>query len=248
MLILLPPSETKREGGQEGTRLDLGALRFPELRRPRRIAMSATRDLARDLGAAVAALRLGPRQSAEVLRNRVLTTSPVLPAIDRYDGVLYDSLAADTLDAAGRTWAGEHVAIASALFGLVGALDPIPAYRLSYDSRLPGLRLKELWQAPTAAALAAHRGLVLDLRSKGYAALGPLPGHPDAVRVRVVSEGVDGRRQALNHFNKAGKGALVRRLVDAGIDHPDVASLLRWAADDGIRLTRAAPGELDLVL
>ncbi|WP_395243621.1 YaaA family protein [Agromyces sp. MMS24-K17] len=248
MLILLPPSETKREGGHDGTRLELGGLRFPELTRPRRTALAATRGLAKDLDAAVAALKLGPRQATEVLRNRVLTTSPVLPAIDRYDGVLYDALGADTLDPAARAWAGDHVAIGSALFGLVGALDPIPAYRLSYDSRLPEVRLKDLWPEPARTALAAHGGLLLDLRSKGYAALGPLPARPDAVSVRVVSEGADGRRQALNHFNKAGKGALVRRLVEAGIDHPDVDSLLRWAVGEGVRLEPGSPGELDLVV
>ena len=63
-----------------------------------------------------------------------------------------------------------------------------------------------------------------------------------------MSEGADGRKRALNHFNKSGKGAFVRQLVLAGVDHPDVASLLAWAAAPGIRLEPGAAGELDLVV
>ena len=184
-----------------------------------------------------------------MLWNRALTTSPTLPALDRYDGVLFDALdASSPRRRRPGSFAGEHVAIASALFGLTGALDPIPAYRLSHDSRLPGLRLKELWRQPIAAVLAAHPGLILDLRSEGYAELGPIPVRTDAVFVRVVSEGTDGRKRALNHFNKSGKGAFVRQLVTAGIDHPDVASVLEWARASGIRLEPGAEGELDLVV
>ena len=247
MLILLPPSESKRAGG-DGAPLDLAALSFPELTRPRRSAVSATRKLASNLKAAAQVLKLGPKQSPEVLWNRALTTSPTLPALDRYDGVLFDALDAPSLDEAARRFAREHVAIASALLGLTGALDPIPAYRLSHDSRLPGVRLKELWRQPIGAVLAARSGLILDLRSEGYAELGPIPRRPDAVFVRVVSEGTDGRKRALNHFNKAGKGAFVRQLVLAGVDHPDVESLLGWAASAGIRLEAGAAGELDLVV
>jgi cytoplasmic iron level regulating protein YaaA (DUF328/UPF0246 family) len=248
VLILLPPSETKREGGSPGSRLDYSALTFPELNAARRSAVSATGKVARNLKGAAQVLKLGPKQSTEVLRNRVLNSSPTMPAIDRYDGVLFDALDASTLDQSARTFAREHLAIGSALFGLVGALDPIPAYRLSHDSRLPGLQLKKLWREPLSAVLAARAGLLIDLRSEGYAALGPIPDRPDARYVRVVSEGADGRRQALNHFNKAGKGELARRLMTAGIDHPDAESLLVWAASEGVRLETGRPGELELVV
>jgi cytoplasmic iron level regulating protein YaaA (DUF328/UPF0246 family) len=247
VLILLPPSESKRGGG-EGAPLDLASLSFPELARARRSAISATRKLASNLKAATQVLRLGPKQSPEVLWNRALTTSPTLPALDRYDGVLFDALDPASLNESARRFAGEHVAIASALFGLTGALDPIPAYRLSHDSRLPGVRLKELWREPIGGLLAARSDLILDLRSEGYVELGPAPRRPDSVFIRVVSEGADGRKRALNHFNKSGKGAFARHLVLAGIDHPDVESLLAWARAAGIRLEPGAPGELDLVV
>jgi cytoplasmic iron level regulating protein YaaA (DUF328/UPF0246 family) len=248
VLILLPPSETKRAGGAEGTRLDFASLSFPALTAPRKTAVEATRKLARNTRAAAEALKLGTTQAGEVARNREILTSPVMPAIDRYEGVLYEALDAATLTARERAFAGRHVAIASAAFGLTGALDPIPAYRLSHDSRLPGVAMGRLWRAPVAQLIAGSAGLLIDLRSEVYAALGPLPARPDAVFVRVVSAGADGRRRALNHFNKTGKGRFVRALLQAGLVHADVESLLTWAATAGIVLERGAAGELDLVV
>jgi cytoplasmic iron level regulating protein YaaA (DUF328/UPF0246 family) len=247
VLILLPPSETKRVGG-DGPPLDLSALSFPELTTARQQTLAALKALSRNLAAAAGMLRLGPSSAVEAARNRIVMTSPTMPAIDRYDGVLFEELDAGSLPVGARRFAAQHLAIASALFGLSGALDPIPAYRLSHDSRLPGSTLGRIWRAPLTALLAERAGLLLDLRSEGYAALGPRPARADSVYVRVVSVGADGRTRALNHFNKKGKGAFVRQLLLAGIDHPDIGSLLAWAAREGIRLTRGAPGELDLAV
>lgn len=246
MLILLPPSETKRAGGDPSQPLSLDALCFPALNPARARALSALTRLSRTRGAA-AALKLGPTQAREIERNLVLDSAPTMPALDRFDGVLYEGLDAPNLPDAARRFAHEHLAIASALFGLLGPDDPIPAYRLSPDSRLPRTPLKALWNRPVSTTLAAQDGLILDLRSRAYEALGPAPREASWY-LQVVSEGDDGRRRALNHFNKKGKGEFVRALVLAGIDHPDADALLAWAAAAGFRLERGAPGELTLVV
>src|SRR5690606_7479448 len=120
--------------------------------------------------------------------------------------------------------------------------DLVPAYRLSHDSRLPGLPLRKHWAGPVSAVLAAHPGLVLDLRSESYAHLGPAPD--SAWYVRVVS--AEGGR-ALNHFNKHGKGAFTRAVLDAGIVHESVESLVDWAQGAGIDL-RVTGDELTLAV
>lgn len=246
MLLVLPPSETKRDGGAEGSALDLAALGFPELTTPRRATMAALRSISRSVSASNAALGLGPTQRFEIDRNRALTSAEVLPAMDRYTGVLYDGLGADSLTTTERSFAAKHVAIQSALFGLLRAGDPIPAYRLSHDSRLPGLSLRRHWAPVVSAVLAEHDGLVLDLRSEAYAALGPAP--EGAVYLRVMSEDSGGRRVALSHFNKKSKGEFARAVVTSGVDHSSVDSLVDWAGGQGIRLEPGAPGELDLVV
>lgn len=240
MLLLLPPSETKRDGGDEPP-LVLERLSFPALAGPRAAALDATIGLAADADAMMRALKLGPRQSAEVERNRRVRDAPTMPAIDRYTGVLYDALDAATLDAAARAHATRHVAVHSALFGLVAAGDGIPAYRLSHDSRLPGLRLRRLWREPIAAELDAVGGLIVDLRSEGYGELGPAPARRDAVFVRVVSIDERGRRRALNHFNKRAKGLFTRALLEDRAELADRDDLIDWARGRGFRLESGAP-------
>jgi len=246
MLVLLPPSETKRSGG-EAVPLDWGTLAFPELTSRRRLVAEALIALARQPAEAMTALKLGRTQSAEVERNRILLSSETMPAVDRYTGVVYDALDAQSLLPAERRFAHEHLAIHSALLGPVAALDAIPAYRLSHDSRLPELVLKKHWGIPVAEALIATAGVVLDLRSEAYVALGSAPERADSVFLRVVTD-AGGSTRALNHFNKKAKGQFVRALLQHGHVFSSVIDLLAWAGPAGITLRHGAPGELQLVV
>jgi cytoplasmic iron level regulating protein YaaA (DUF328/UPF0246 family) len=247
VLLLLPPSETKRDGG-EGAPLEVSALAYPRLAARRRTLLRAVARLARDPEAMSAALKLGPRQSAEIARNAAVRKSPTMPAIDRYTGVLYDALDATTLSEAARVRAAETVRVHSALLGPVAGLDPIPAYRLSHDSRLPELPLKAHWAAAVAAELERHEGLILDLRSEGYVALGPTPVREGSYFLRVLAEGPDGTTRALNHFNKKAKGQFTRALLSAEAPPQDVGDLAAVAAATGFQLRPGAPGKLDLIV
>ncbi|WP_345802022.1 peroxide stress protein YaaA [Microbacterium sp. AZCO] len=247
MLILLPPSETKRAGGSRRP-LDLATLAFPELAPQREQVLAALEELSTDAATAARVLKLGATQLGEVDDNARVRSAPTMPAVDRYTGVLYDALDAASLDSSARGWLGRNVVIHSAPLGPVGALDRIPTYRLGAGTSLPGIPpLRRVWAAAVAEAFAAASpGFVLDLRSEAYAALGPVPASVPAVYVRVVSEGEGGAVRALNHFNKHAKGVLVRRLAT---DRPRIGSLagfVRWADAAGLRVRDGAPGELEL--
>jgi cytoplasmic iron level regulating protein YaaA (DUF328/UPF0246 family) len=166
--------------------------------------------------------------------------------------VLYDALDAESLTEEHWAYAAEHVAVQSALLGLVGAADPIPAYRLSFDSRLSVERgapsLKKRWATAGAAALADRPGLLLDLRSEGYAALAPLPERDGAHYVRVLARDEGGNVRALNHFNKQAKGLFTRALIEAAVVPSTTDDLLGWAAAEGYELTPAGDGTRDLNL
>ncbi|QCR43674.1 peroxide stress protein YaaA [Curtobacterium sp. SGAir0471] len=240
MTVLLPPSETKREGGDTARTLDLGALSFPELSDERAAVITAARSVSSEESTARTALKLGPRSVGERLRNLALDTAPTLPAIERYTGVLYDPLDAPGADDATRRWWADHVVVQSAMFGPIGAGDEIPAYRLSHDSRLGALRLAKHWPEPSSRVLGRRAdGLVLDLRSEGYRALGPVP---EALTLRVVSVDDGGRRRALNHWNKTAKGRLTALLGRTGAEVGDTAGLLRWAGEHGVVVERTDDG------
>jgi cytoplasmic iron level regulating protein YaaA (DUF328/UPF0246 family) len=246
VLVLLPPSETKAPRG-DGPPLDLTTLTAPELTEVRTELVEALVKLAADVPAARSALGLTPRQDDEIARNAALWTGPTLPALQRYTGVLYDALDVASMTRAQRARAGRRLAVGSALFGVVGSEDPIPAYRLSAGSSLPGLpTLRALWKPALSPVLAGVRDLVVDLRSGSYAALAPVRG---AVTVDVLSERPDGSRAVVSHFNKAHKGRLARLLATTTAEPGDVVrlrSLLRRAGlhvehDGGTALTLVVP-------
>lgn len=248
MLILLPPSETKRPGGS-GAPLDLGALALPDLRPHRERVVAALEELSTDAEAAARVLKLGATQLGEVAVNLAIRSAPGMAAVDRYTGVLYDALEAESLDSKARRWLARHVMIHSAPFGPVGALDRIPAYRLGAGVSLPGVPpQRRLWADAVGSAIAAAEpSFVLDLRSEAYVALGPVPASVPSVFVRVVADGSGGAVRALNHFNKHTKGAFVRDLAQARPRIASLAGLRRWAEGSGWTLRDGTAGELHLV-
>lgn len=241
MLVLLPPSETKSDGGAGGP-LDLDALSFPELTPLRRKLADALVSLAADVPASLRALELSERQRHEVHRNAALLTSPTAPALSRYTGVLYDALDAKTLTRAEKSRADQRLAVASALFGVVRAADPIPAYRLSGGSSLPGVgTLAGLWRPELEPVLNGTEELVIDMRSGAYAALARVPA---AVVVKVVMP----NGKTVSHHNKAYKGRLARVLATARKEPSTVAGLIRTATAAGLTVRPTGDRSVDLVV
>ncbi|GLZ31212.1 peroxide stress protein YaaA [Lentzea sp. NBRC 105346] len=241
MLVLLPPSETKAIGGDQSP-LDLDRLSFPELNPTRDKLVTALVELARDEAASIKALEISAKQTDEVRRNAELRTSPALPALARYTGVLYDALGFATLTAAERARAQQKLAVASALFGVVRGADPIPAYRLSGGNTLPALgSLRTLWKPVLEPVLAQREDFVVDLRSGAYANLAKVPG---AAQVRVLTE--DGK--VISHFNKAHKGLLARAIATSRAEPGDLKGLVKLAQKAGIDLRATGPHAADLIV
>ena len=245
MLVLLPPSETKAAGG-DGPPLDLAVLTAPELTAVRTELVEALVELSGDVPASRAALGLSPAQDDQIARNAALWTSPTRPALERYTGVLYDALDVRSFTRAQRARAGRRLAVGSALFGLVRAADPVPAYRLSAGSALPGLpTLRSIWKPALSPVLTAADELVVDLRSGSYAALAPAPG---AVTVEVLSERADGSRSVVSHFNKSHKGRVARLLATTTAEPTDARRLVRLLRRAGLHVEHRGGPALTLVV
>jgi len=242
VLFLLPPSETKAKGGGALTIGEV-ALTFGGLNPTRNAVYSALLQLCTDEPLAAKRLGLSPKQLGELAVNRAVQTAPTMRAFSRYTGTLYDAIHGgytgtdEPLSAAAWKRAKESVLIQSSLFGLIPATDLIPDYRLGAGVSLPGLRLKQVWaQAHLPIFGRLNQGLIIDMRSKAYAELAPIPESVPHLRVEVVSRESSGQLRALNHFNKRAKGLFVRAVLETPVAPESIADLVQIAASAGMEL------------
>lgn len=219
--FLLPPSETKRDGASAAP-LDLEALSAAALTRDRaRVVAALTKYCAKPTPKVRAAIGTTVNQDAELLRNARLATAPTAPAFEVYDGVLFDAIDLPTCSGEVRERIVQAVLVQSALFGIVGFGDAIPAYRCSADSALPRIgRLGTFWRPRLERVMPKLLAddLVLDFRSGPYASMWSPHGEiRERTAVVKIMQMRDGKRLAVSHFNKATKGRLVRALSEQAV-------------------------------
>jgi uncharacterized protein len=247
-VILLPPSEGKAVGGSP----DAGAsLSFPALDEPRtEVARALTAAMADEAAAGKLLGVKGTALRAAIVANTSLDGAPVLPAIERYTGVLYDNLDAASLTGPARRRLRDGVIILSGLWGLVRPTDAIPDYKLKMGTTLPPLgRLATWWRGPLSDALdeEVHDRLVWDLLPKAHAAAWTDPDASPALRVTVSFEveqrkGRQRVRSTVTHWSKALKGALAHHLLNARPVRPErgavIAALEAFSHPEGYALER----------
>ena len=225
MLIVLPPSETKAPGGTDASM----SLSFPSLDAVRTSLIDVL--TATDVDIQMRELKVSAGKRAEAEENLALRAAPVMPAIQRYTGVLYDALDAPSLP----DEALARLAVGSALFGVARAGDLIPRYRVSGGSKVDGKTMKAWWGSLVSDVL-GEQGFVVDMRSGAYQQLGPVPG---ALTVRVEQADTG---KVVSHFNKQYKGELARALAPhdatSAEDVADIASAAGFDVSvDGTLLT-----------
>ena len=191
MLILLPPSEKKKAATSQ-EKFELSSLVF----------------------------------AAELTGARSQTTtshdfSQTSPAIEIYDGVLYQGLNWKTLTAAEQKRANTKVLIISALFGLVRPLDKIFSYKEKIDNKL--------WREAIAQVSAKFSNeLVIDCRSSTYKGVWTI-NPQNTVEVRVFK--VNGEeRNVITHMSKKYRGELTGHLLKQTTDPTTAAEVQRIAA------------------
>jgi len=230
MLFLLPPSETKRSGGLNLSLQQVGTS-FGGLNQARESVRAALLELSSNQTLAAKVLKLSAKQLHEIETNLNIDSGALMPAFQRYSGTLYDALVAPGFSSAQLSRLKESVLIQSALFGLISATDLIPAYRLSATTALPDLSLRATWAASHDAAVWPRltQRPIIDLRSKAYVALAPIPEGIESFYVDVLVESSDGTRTPMNHFNKKSKGLFLRAVLSASKPPSSLAQLAKIA-------------------
>jgi len=237
-LILLPPSEGKAAGG-DGSSWTPGALTIDLDAQRRSVIRSLATVMKGDEATRAKLLEVkGKALAAATDADRSVATSPTMPAIDRYTGVLYDALDHRSLSAAHRRRLDTSVVIFSGLWGAVTPADPIPDYKLKMGAALaPMGKLSTWWREPLSdrlTELAAGRH-VWNLLPNEHAAAWRPPVDLEQWTVRFLQRR-DGQLTTVSHDNKSLKGALVRFLLANPTAEP--ADLIGWKHPAGYRLDR----------
>lgn len=250
VLILLPPSEGKAEGGT-GPVWHRSPLAAEPLGPHRSRLVAALRDSLADPSVDPAhVLRYGSPRVLEraVQTDLAIDDAPTLPALERYTGVVVDGLDRGSLSAPGRRRLEATTWFVSGLWGLVAATDPIPDYRLKSSARVPGIGTPATWWRPHVSAALdtlADSRLVWNLLTNEHGRMWRSRGTAWAVATVVFTTVERGTRGVSNHHGKHLKGRFVRHLVETDPADLEVAAGFRcdgWSLDpEASRLSGTGP-------
>lgn len=215
--ILLPPSESKEPGGRGEAAP--GIFDGP-LATQRDEVLRALRETLRAASPERVARVLNVRgqnleRAEETTRQLLAGTAPLLPAWQRFDGVVWKHLDPASL----REGQRRRLLVPSGVYGLSSGTDQIADFRLTMKVSLDGLgNLATFWRTALTAQLEslAPAQLVSVLPKEHAAAIGA----SEILSRRLVTVSFlhhDGQGVA-GHDAKAVKGVVARRIVQEGLN------------------------------
>ena len=213
MKILLAPSETKHPGGTET--FDPCVLHFESLCPARlKLLHNYTNILQRGDTVELQGM-FGLKKSHDIAyhASKDLIHEPAMKAIERYTGVAFDHLDYKTLDHNAKDYLDKHLLIFSNLFGIVGAGDLIPEYRLQQGKPIGDIKPEQFYHPLLKPLLDSYLEdeEILDIRA-GFYDKYYKPSRPYTT-LKFLKNG-----KVVSHWAKAYRGIVLREIATAEID------------------------------
>ncbi len=136
--------------------------------------------------------------------NKTITTTPTMPAIKRYSGVVYKAIDYDSLSAKAKSFFHVHFRILSPMFGLVKPNERIPEYKMKFSK----LKLDAYWKPILSKKLESF--FIIDLLAKEQR---KAVYYENGIRVDFQLK-QDGVKRAAGHFGKHIKGRFIRFMCE----------------------------------
>lgn len=174
--------------------------------------------------------------------------SKTKPAIFAFAGDVYMGFGAKTMSAADVAFAQHHVAILSALYGVLRPLDAIQPYRLEMGTQLKterGADLHAFWRGSVAAYLndltaKLRQPTIINLASEEYWGAIDEAALTAPVVQPVFNEIKNGKAQIVSFFAKKARGAMARYIVQHRLTAPE--ELKRFDSDGYVFDAKASDG------
>ena len=212
MKILLAPSETKMQGGSKN--FNLNALLFPQLTATRKEILHHYMNILQKNNLEELSKMFGLKKEADIsYHNREIIHELTMKAIERYTGVAFDYLSYETLDADAKAYLDKNLLIFSNLFGVLGAGDLIPEYRLQQGKPVGDTKPEQFYRPLLMPLLDDYLDgeEILDIRA-GFYDKYYKPSQPYTT-LKFTKGG-----KVVSHWAKAYRGVVLREIAKAKID------------------------------
>lgn len=170
--ILLPPSEGKKPGGDKIYQEIKHNNDFSFLEKDRDFILDKLTDFIKIASQKDLEKLFAVKSNLdEIIKLFVdFNQKATLPAIERYSGVMFQSISYKDLDSKQKNNANQSILFIDALFGLLKPLDLIPDYKLSISSKIKDLKIDNFWKNILKEALKEifNNNIIIDILPEAH--------------------------------------------------------------------------------
>lgn len=208
MKILFSPSETKIGGGDIKC-IDKNSFIFPELFEKRLEILGKYNNYLKNASNNDLEKLFGTRKIEVIEKYKQdIFKSPIMKAIQRYEGVAYDYLNYNSLEVSAQKYIDENTLIFSNIFGVIKADDKIPDYKLKQGESFENLKIDKFYSDNFSQTLDNYLldEDILDLRAGFYEKFYTIK--KPYLTMKFIKEG-----KVVSHFAKAYRGEILKLLA-----------------------------------